>query len=34
MASVGDWEYAGNVSGTAFDDVDPVGISKLIPRRC
>ena len=29
MASVGDWEYAGNVSGTAFDDVDPVGVVNL-----
>ena len=29
MASVGDWEYAGNVSGTAFDDLDPVGIVNL-----
>ena len=29
MASVGDWEYSGNVSGTAFDDVDPVGLVNL-----
>ena len=30
MASVGDWEYAGNVSGTAFDnDVQAVGTVNL-----